>query len=130
MKTMKRIVALALIFGCFMVGQAFAANVWTPAKNGNGGSVVLDGTLPFDLSAQAGVPKQIYLEGIIVKAGTNGYVQMRDGSATGAIFWPSNVDVLGAGQGFNYNGILLSPYIVGTECSANAVVTFIYSTGR
>lgn len=114
----------------YLLAPVLAAN--NPTKTDNTVSVVLDGTTAFSLCATSGVPTPVFLEAIIFKpSAANDYIQVRDGGASGAIIWPANVDVTGAGQVLYYNGLPRKPYIVGTEChfgtAANALVTFIYS---
>ena len=124
MKTLIRLVFLVLILSATPV---CAANTWTPFVNGGGGSVVLDGTNPFNLMTQTKVPATVLLESIINQPpAANGKIQVRDGGATGALIWPGNSDILGGGQVIYYNGLPFKPYIVGTECTASSVVTFTW----
>jgi hypothetical protein len=126
MKTLFKLTLILLL----LTSPCWGAN--TVIKTGSTVSVVPDGSTAFDLCAQAGVPSPVYLEAIIFKpSAANDKIQVRDGSATGAIMWPNNLDVLGGGQVVYYNGVAKKPYIVQTgECTfgtpANAVITFIY----
>lgn len=129
---MKRHLSIGLVIFTLLLlsGQAFSANVAT--KTGNTVSVVLDGSANFDLYSVTGVPPQVYLMAIVFKSSAaNDKIQVRNGSASGAIIWPANVDVLGGGQVVYYDKVFLDPYIVAAECTlgtpANAVVTFVYS---
>ena len=129
-------VMLAIALAMFLAsGSAMGQVSKSGATKVTGGSVTTSlggGITIYDLSTAAGVPSVIYLEAIIFKpSAANDYIQVRNGSASGSIIWPTNTDVLGAGQVLYYNGINLKPYIVLSECSlgtaANAYVTFVYS---
>ena len=125
---MKKILLLIILL-LIISGQAWAVN--TATRTDNTVSVVLDGTTNFSLVAVSGVPTPVVLEAIIFKpSAANDYIQVRDVDASGAIIWPSNVDVTGGGQVIYFNGVPRKPYIVASEChfgtAANALVTFIY----
>jgi hypothetical protein len=129
---MKRHLSIGLVIFTLLLlsGQALAAN--TATKTGDTVSVVLDGSTSFELYSVTSVPPKVYLQAIVFKpSAANDYIQVRSGSASGAIIWPANVDVTGGGQAVYYDKLLVDPYIVAGEChfgtAANAVVTFVYS---
>jgi len=128
MKTFIRLLVLVLILSAT---PGWAANTWKPFVNGGGGSATLDGSTAFNLATQTKVPATVLLESIVFKpSAANDKIQVRDGSSTGAILWPGNLDVIGGGQVVYYNGLPFKPYIVGAECTlgtpASAVVTFTW----
>ena len=130
MKTFIRLLVLVLILSAT---PGWAANTWKPFVNGGGGSATLDGSTAFNLMTQAKVPAAgILLQAIVFKpSAANDKIQVRDGSSTGAILWPGNLDITGGGQVIYYDGLgPFKPYIVGSECTlgtpASAVVTFTW----
>ena len=125
---LKKIMCFVAIF-VLMSGPALATN--TATRTDTTVSVVLDGTTNFDLTAVPGVPSNVFLTSIIFKpSAANDYIQVRSGSASGAIIWPANVDITGGGQVLYFDASTQKPYIVASEChfstAANALVTFVY----
>lgn len=125
MKILIKVVAILMLLS----SPCWAVN--TATRTGNTVSVVLDGSTNFDLATVSGSPSPVQLEAIVFKpSAANDYIQVRDVSASGAIIWPANVDVLGGGQVIYFGGLARKPYIVAAEChfgtAANALVTFIY----
>jgi len=128
-KTLVFILSLLLAALIFQVCQA-ANTVGFTAPNPIV-TIVPDGSTNFDLQTVSGVPSVVHLKEIIFQpSAANDKIQVRNGSATGSIIWPANLDVLGAGQVLYFDGLLVNPYIVASECTfgtaANAKITIIY----
>ena len=125
---MKRHLSIGIVIFTLLLlsGQVLAAN--NPTKTDNTVSVVLDGSTAFDLCALAGVPTPVFLVSIVFKPpAANGFIQVRDGGASGAIIWPTEVSLDGGNRVLYFDGLPRRPYIVGNECSANTIAVFAYS---
>ena len=126
------IFTMSLILALAMFSYCHAANTVTFNASAAVVSVVPDGSTDFDMATVSGVPTLVHLKAIVFQpSAANDKIQVRAGSATGAVIWPANPDVLGAGQVLYFDNLMVDPYIVASECTfgtaANAKITLIYS---
>lgn len=125
---MKKII-LTILALCLLATPLWAANTYV--ITGTVISVVPDGTTNIEPTTVATAPAALNLICIIFQpSAANDKIQVRQTNASGAIIWPANLDVLGAGQVVYYDGMSFHPYIVASECTfgtaANAKITFVY----
>jgi hypothetical protein len=125
---MKKLILMILAL-VLLVAPAWAANTYT--MTGTTISVVPDGSTNIDPTTVSNAPAALNLICIIFQpSAANDKIQVRQTNASGAVIWPGNLDVLGAGQVVYYDGMSFHPYIVASECTfgtaANAKITFVY----